>query len=185
VRATYRIAYSLFDKVAYFLNEYLELKIKPDKVYFKGLWYENGDRKRPVRPELNQSENWPLRGLFWLAKDLFHEKFSDLTEPDGRALHEIRNNLEHRHLKVHEFLPPQTSSTREGTDYWKDTLAYSVGLADFEEKTLRVLKLARAALIHLSLAIHKQEQRKHAGMDDVLVAPAMLDLYTDDRKRRW
>lgn len=183
VKAAYRIAYSVFDKIAYFLNVYMNLQIRADRVSFRGAWYENSDRNRPVRHELNNSENWPLRGLFWLAKDLFDEHFQDLTEPDGRALFIIRNWLEHRYLKVHEILPTTEASSEIWDHMWRDDLAYSVQRQDFEAKTLRVLKLVRSALIYLALAVHQEERRRSKEQGDSRVVPISLGLWADEFKR--
>lgn len=60
------------------------------------------DTKAPLRPIFVTSENWPLRGLYWLSKDFFDEAIKETTEPDSGALAEIRNQLEHKYLKVHQ-----------------------------------------------------------------------------------
>jgi len=39
-------------------------------------------------------------------------------------------------------------------------MAYSVDRRDFEEKTHRLIKLSRAALIHLALGMNREEQRR-------------------------
>lgn len=39
-------------------------------------------------------------------------------------------------------------------------LGYSLLRSDFEAKTLRLLKLSRAALIYLSLGMHAEERRR-------------------------
>lgn len=112
VKAAYRLAFSLFDKIAFFLNAYLGLKLDESRVYFRGVWYVNADRKQGIRPELDRSENWPLRGLYWLAKDLFDKDFDDVTDSDARAFYAIRNQLEHRYLKIHEiYFPPPANPT--------------------------------------------------------------------------
>jgi hypothetical protein len=98
VKVAYRMAYSLFDKIAFFLNDYGKLDIAPHQVYFRTLWYEKCDPNRGVRDAFNQSRNLPLRGLFWLAKDLFDVGFRDVMEPEANALHTIRNYLEHSYL---------------------------------------------------------------------------------------
>jgi LA2681-like HEPN len=126
VKAAYRVTYSLFDKLAFFLNTYLDLKLDESRVYFRGVWYINADRTRGIRPELDRSENWPLRGLYWLAKDLFDENFHDVTEPDAQALYLIRNRLEHRYLKVHEIYAPPPAEPKAADRMWIDHLAYSV-----------------------------------------------------------
>jgi LA2681-like HEPN len=184
IKATYRIAYSLFDKVAFFLNAYLSLRIDATKIYFRSVWYENADpRKRVIRPELERSENWPLRGLYWLAKDLYDDDFRDVTEPDAQALYKIRNHIEHSYLKIHEILVPPPTDPKSPGAWWTDQLAYSVQREDFEAKTLRLLKLARAALTYLSLAMHREERRRAAQKGEARTMPITLDLWEDDWKR--
>jgi HEPN superfamily protein len=64
VKAAYRIAYSLLDKIAYFLNDYAKLGMNARQVYFKTVWHENGDFRKGIRASLRDSKNLPLRGLF-------------------------------------------------------------------------------------------------------------------------
>jgi hypothetical protein len=180
MKAAYRIAYSLFDKIAFFLNDYAKLNVDPKQVYFRSIWYENRDlKKRVLRKELSEARNWPLRGLFWLSKDLFDPELKDTTEPDAQELYVIRNCLEHSYLKVHEWSIPATAQL----DSWRDRLAYSVTRDELASKTLRVLKLTRAALIYLALAMHSEEQKRSAEKKtDKLVAPMFLDRWEDDWK---
>lgn len=182
VKAAYRLAYSLFDKIAFFLNAYLDLKIDESRVYFRGVWYVNADRKQGIRPDLDQSENWPLRGLYWLAKDLFDKDFHDVTEPDAQALYAIRNQLEHRYLKVHEIYSPPANPT-PADRMWIDHLAYSIQREDFEAKTLRVLRHARAGLVYLSLATRREERHRAKGKSAARTVPMALDVWEDDWKR--
>lgn len=178
LRAAYRVAYSLFDKAAYFLNEYLKLGIPQKAVSFSAVWKEKG----VIRPQFESSENWPFRGLYWLSKDLFDKDGKDLIEPDARALHEVRNHLEHKYLKVHDMLLDPPPSQNPASSLFVDTLAYSIRRTDLEEKTLRLLKLARAALIYLSLGMHREEQRRAGGRPEGLIAPMVLDTWEDDWK---
>src|SRR5437762_3400414 len=78
MKAAYRIAYSLLDQVAFFLNDYAKLSVDPRQVYFRTIWYTNRDRKkRVVRNELVEIRTWPRRGLFWLSDDLFDPDLQD------------------------------------------------------------------------------------------------------------
>jgi len=183
VKAAYRIAYSIFDKIGFFLNEYMALGVEPQRVYFKTIWYQRYEASnRPIRPEFEQSENWPFRGLFWLSKDLFDEEFRAITEPDAQALYEIRNHLEHKYLKIHEMFVP--TADRESSDSWlTDRLAYSVRREDLKAKTLRLLKLSRAGLIYLSLGMNRVELRRKKAKGESLVVPMSLDVWEDDWKR--
>jgi hypothetical protein len=148
-KAAYRIAYSLFDKIAYFLNDYAKLGVRLNQVYFRTVWYTGQDARRGViRDELVKMQNWPLRGLFWLAKDLFDPDLQDSAEPEAQELYVIRNCLEHSYLKVHEILP----SRADTRDPFRDRLAHSVQREAFIKKTLLVLRRARGA--DLSLPWH-------------------------------
>ncbi len=160
LKMAFRSAYSLFDKIAFFLNHYMDLGIAFRQVNFHSIWREN--KKMPVRAQFEASENWPYRGLYWLSKDLFEDTddYRDLTEPDAQALHEVRNHLEHRYLKVHDPTLPYRNSPGKGAGPYSDTLAYALSRDDLEGKALRVLMLARAALIYLSLGMHCEEERR-------------------------
>jgi hypothetical protein len=179
-KAAYRVAYSLFDKIAFFLNDYAKLAVNPKHVYFRTIWYIGQNaQKRAIRKELLELQNWPLRGLFWLSKDLFDPELQDSAEPDAQELYIIRNCLEHSYLKVHEILIPDMASD----DPFRDRLAYSVQREAFLAKTLLALRRARAALIYLSLGMHQEEQRRSQGKRDRRVASMRLDHWDDDWKR--
>ena len=161
VRTSYRIAYSLLDKVAFFLNEYLSLKIPIGQVSFGRVWRDRSGPKGVLDKRFATSKNHTLRGLYWLSKDILDPDFKDSTAPDAQALSDIRNHLEHRYLKIHEIFAITPGMQRpDPTDKFVDTMAYSVGRRDFEAKTLRLLKLVRAALFHLTLAMSFEEQRR-------------------------
>jgi hypothetical protein len=179
VKAAFRIGYSIFDKIGFFLNDYMNLGIDLNKVYFRSVWYQKQKADAgAIRPEFESSENWPFRGLFWLSKDFFDEDFSAVTEPDAQALYEIRNQLEHKYLKVHEMPLPRTND--ESSELWRiDRLAYSVERRDLEAKTARLLKLARAGLIYLSLGMNRMEQIRAKTKDESQIASMSLEPWDD------
>ncbi|MEQ1661918.1 MAG: LA2681 family HEPN domain-containing protein [Thiobacillus sp.] len=174
VKIAFRMTYSILDKIAYFLNHYLALSIPEKRVSFRTIWREKDNG--PVRDRFAKSENWPLRGLFWLSKDLFEENMRDSTEPEARALAELRHHLEHKYVKVHEWLPPSIPAD----DPFRDTLAYAITRSDLEQRTLRLIQLVRSALIYLSLGMHREERAKD---DKSLMATMSLDPVCDEWKR--
>ena len=181
VKTAFRTAYSLLDKIAYFVNHYFALGIAPHRVSFRSVWQQNDGRgTQPVRERFRTSENWPLRGLFWLSKDIFDEAQSASTEPDARSVHELRDHLEHRYVKVHLLMPDRT---HEGAcpDPFRDTLAYSVSRQSLDARTLRLLKTVRAALIYLALAMGREEERRGASRGKGPVLPIFLDRWHDGR----
>ena len=148
LRASFRSAYAIFDKVGLFLNDYFGLGIDPGKVTFRNVWFENS--KRPtieICAKFKGHQNWPLRGLFFLSKDLFDRDFKEVAEPDAVNLSRLRNRAEHRFLSFQNFV------TEESTD-----MHQFISISEFEGKALRLLKMAREALIYLSLAMHREEQ---------------------------
>jgi hypothetical protein len=182
VKTAFRMCYSLLDKIAYFLNHYLKLGIPEKRISFRHIWREK--EAGPIRPAFLASENWPLRGLYWLSKDLFESDFQDVIEPDARSLHDLRNHLEHKYVKVHSMKMPRMDGS--APDPFFDNLAHAVSREDLERRSLRVVKLARSALIYLSLGVHREEGRRRTAADpDLLVSSMPVDVWEDDWKRRW
>jgi hypothetical protein len=162
VKMVYRTVYSLFDKIAFFLNKYLDLRISEKGVYFRTLWYVEKKRKQVLRENFHHMANPSLWGLFWLSKDFYEQRdeFRNSIEPDARDLYETRNHLEHKYLKLHLGYWSEPDDNDPVLKGLTDTLAYSLCRSEFEEKTLKLLKLARSALIYLTLAIQCEEQKR-------------------------
>ncbi len=182
LKAAYRIAYSLLDKTAFFLNDYTKLNINERQIYFRTIWYKNCDRNNHIRSIFEQSKNLPLRGLFWLSKDLFDPTVQDVMEPEAKSLYLVRNKLEHSYLKVHEILVPRRGN-KAIPDLWTDHLAYPVQREMFEAMTLHVFRLARAALIYLSLGMHREERRRDQAKPKSRKVSMRLDPWRDAWKR--
>ncbi len=181
LKISYRVAYSLLDKVAYFLNDYLKLGIPERDVSFRSLWYNECNPKKGLRTSLiERTTNRGLKGLFWFSKDLFEpgQEFREAIEPEAQKLHEIRNHLEHKYLKLHELTVPKPNVTGIGFE----TLAYSMRRIDFEAKALRLLQLARSALIYLSQAVYAEEKQRSTADDERVVGQMYLDTWQDDWK---
>jgi tetratricopeptide (TPR) repeat protein len=182
VKASFTMSYSVFDKIARFLVLYLGLPVSDEGVTFRNVWYNALSVEEGLREEFSMRKNWPLRGLFWLGKD-FSEAAPGLREslePGGRELSEIRYHLEQSYLKLHDDFP-MFHETDVPPMAQGDTLAYSVLRGEFEAKTLKLLKMARSALLYLSLAVHIEERKR--ARDDPHAPPAViLDVCEDSRK---
>jgi tetratricopeptide (TPR) repeat protein len=185
VRTAYRVTYSLFDKVAFFLNHYMKLGHAEKSVSFANVWRARIDSPKSIHPVLEKAQNGYLRGLYGISRDLFDDTFTDVADPDAKALHELRLNLEHRYLKVHMMGPGRPGRQPYTGDLFVDTLAYSVSRDDLERRTLRLLKLVRAALIYLSLGMHWEERRRaRKRRSKRLIASQDLGPMRDKWKRR-
>lgn len=156
--------YSIFDKIGYFINEYFKLGIDRNKVYFKNVWYENGR----INPKIEELENNPLRGLYFLSKDLFTEnknetEYVDVTDPEANRIYELRNNLEHKYCKIHWF-----STVDNGDLLVYDSIEYSITEEEFAEKTYKLLRYVREAILYLSLSVHTEERKDRTESGVVL-----------------
>ncbi len=188
-KVSFRMAYSILDKLGYFLNDYLRLSIRQNRVSLRTLWYKKQNNRKGLRDEFVKRENWPLRGLFWLSKDLYERKssYKEVLNPDAQEIALIRNHIEHKYLKIHSFFWGPNKPEGPSDKMFKmlyDSLAYSVNRTDFEEKALRLLKIARSAIIYLSLAIHVEEKaRERLRNKSVPVGMLPMDILDDDWKR--
>ncbi len=155
LKIAFRMAYSLFDKIAFFLKKYFRLPVSEQRVNFRTLWYPEGRKANGLQPKLLQSANWPLRGLFWLSKDLYEHNsdFKNGLEAEARQLYSLRNHLEHNYLLILDDAL-HAASGKSGLKGMDDGSVYVIGRSDFANRTLRILKMVRAALIYLSLAVH-------------------------------
>ncbi len=183
VRISMRMAYSLFDKIASFIQHYFELSHIPShKLNFGNIWYKSQGRNK-LAPTFDGRENWALRGLFWLSKDLefFSEMYVETSlDPGAKELKDTRNELEHGYLKIHETMLDRIG---DGSRL-QDDLAMSVSRNDFEELSLKSLRKARSALIYLSLTIQREERRSKEDLDDdKILAPVDIGPWEDNWKR--
>lgn len=161
-KISFRMCFSLFDKMSYLLNLYLKLGHDQNRVSFRTLWYVNGDKNNGLKKELSITKNWPLRGLFWLSKDLDEKEFDSPIEPEAKEIATIRNYLEHKSFKIVDVIDP----------YWTPgSETYQIRRSLFYEKSLKILKLSRSALIYLSFLIYIEEKQRSKNRGDKFVMP--------------
>ena len=96
--------------------------------------------------------------MYWLAKDFFEKANDEVAEPQARGLSDIRNHLEHKYLRV---------TVAESPTVPPDDIALMVSREQFEGKALHLLKLARSALIYLTIGVGLEERRRQPGRTGV------------------
>jgi hypothetical protein len=122
----------------------------PEKyVTFRSVW--RGAKDKPIRSQFDLNLNGGYCALFWLAKDFLESETDDIAEPQARELNEIRNHLEHKYLRVSISATPK---------HGPDDLALTVLRVEFESKALQLMRLARAALIYLTIGVRFEEARR-------------------------
>jgi tetratricopeptide (TPR) repeat protein len=183
VKAAFLSAYSALDKIAFLLNQYFKLGIPERKVSFRNVWYATGGKSPILRSEFMTSPNWPLRGLFWLSKDLYEEDtgFKESIEPDAQELSTIRNHIAHKYFKVHDDV--FWRDKHGAIDFFVDRLCLSVRRGELHRKTVKLFKLVRSALIYCALAIHFEELSKKRNKSTAIIPPVFLDVIEDQWKK--
>lgn len=184
IKFGYRSLYSIFDRIAYFINDYFDIGIKEQDVSYKSIWQnkkfgrQGYDFKIDLKKRITDQDtyNFPGIGFYWLCKDIAKKQVKHkYLDPSIEVLSGIRNALEHRYLKIHDpFI--------HRTDSFKDTLAQSVHLIDFKSATLELMKYSREAIILLSLLVNREEQIRSKTQGDKFVMPITMDAYYDDWK---
>ncbi|UFH36063.1 LA2681 family HEPN domain-containing protein [Flavobacterium acetivorans] len=147
-KIAFKLFYSILDKIAYLINSYFKLELKPFDISFKKIWLE----KNRLNPLIEDTQNWGFRGMYWLSKD-FSEKdeLYSLLEPEAKELSTIRNFIEHKSFKLIEF---GTSGVSE------DGFTYNIQRDVFVNKTFKLMKTIRASIIYTSLMISIEESKK-------------------------
>lgn len=155
-KMAFRMAYSILDKIAFFLSDYFALGIDHTKINFRSIWYTDY-KNRTLRPEFTSSYNWALRGLFWLSKDLHlsWEQNEIVIEPEAKEIAAIRNHIEHKFFKIVRDRTAATFFYDEEKD-----IAFTISKDKFYPKVLKLLKLVRASLIYLPLVVNQEQQKR-------------------------
>ncbi|AFL68836.1 LA2681 family HEPN domain-containing protein [Sulfurospirillum barnesii] len=158
IKIAFRGFYSIFDKIANFLNEYFYLNMNKNNIYFSNIWYEYENRQKiGIKEIFNKSENLALRGLYLISKDLFDDKqkeFFEVLEPEAQKINDIRNHLEHKFISI-KLLDIEKFET-----YKERNRNFAITEDELQQKTLLLAQLAREAIIYLSFTVHIEEKKK-------------------------
>ena len=189
IKASFKMAYSIFDKISLFLRNYLKLEdLKEYQADFRKIWYLN-IRKEKFSPKIIYRENWALRGLYIISKDLlFHhpnrqkdeiykKELKESLDPSAKEINELRNNMEHGYVKVHE---DYYDFSKE--QIFKDKLCFSISESDLIKYSLKLIKLAREAIIYLSVAVYIEERKKEEKSNQKILPRIVSDEYEDHWK---
>ena len=173
VKSAYRTIYSLFDRIAFFLNEYFSLGIAKDRVSFGAVWRKNS------RLHEIAASNYLLSALHWIKKDLYKNSVSEYKEYIDPILHrtyEIRNVMEHRYLKILD------NSFHIDDKQDIDNLAFVITIEEFHELAINLLRTCREAIILLVMAINIEEKRKYEELGEKFIPSISLSSYDDEWK---
>ena len=93
----------------------------------------------------------------------FRWEFSEFSSPAAKDLAVLRNRAEHRFLTLQHY---------DAGAIETDTHSY-ITTDDFYAKTFHIMKMARAALIYLSLAMFREEIIRAEDRDEGAIMPTI------------
>jgi hypothetical protein len=171
LRASFRIAFGLLDKIAGFINAYYQVGMDPKRVDIRNIWHTN---KGEVRPQFLDKENLALRGLYWLALDIIGDDPADQDSiaPEAAELKRLRNLLEHRCLVLREMDDDSPMGAVETT-----------AREDFEEHAMHILSLARSAIMYLAFSMRKEELDRRPKKSEFIPGMELPILSASSRRK--
>lgn len=141
LKSAFRISYSLFDQIAFMINEFWSL----------GLVERQADAYHVFDCKRYPTDNIALTALFWAFNE-FKEEYIEGAGASEKELKTLRHALEHKFVQVHEY--PQPYELRITGDRF-----YHISESSLKEHTLRILTLAREWILELVYAIAIEESK--------------------------
>lgn len=158
IRTSFKVFYDILDKIACFINEYLNLGVSEKVVSFRRIWYVKNEIKNGIiRDRIVNTKNLSLNALFNLHRDF--------EDGPNKKLRITRDALTHRFISIRMIQQQQ-----EEEDMTEDELVR------------RILELARAvrnAVIYLLHFVYVEETKKKARIEGPLLRLFAQDVPND------
>ena len=155
LKSAFRLLFSIFDKVAFFVNDFWDM----------GYHERKADAYRVFLSDNFPKNNVALNALYWSYSE-FIKNFWPNEEASERDLYTLRNALEHKFVKIHEY---QTEYKFEIAD---DNF-YHISEQTLIEQCVRLVELARECIMYLVYAIDIEESKKEKS--DKAVSLKVID----------
>lgn len=150
LKMAYKNFYSIFDKIAMFLSNYLDIKLKSYEVDFAKIWNcKNGDIRQEI---LIHSQNMPLLGLYNIKLDVYGMKTDwYVVDEQTKDLKMLRNYMEHKSIIIKD-------EPMSHTEY-----QLTISKQELELNTIRLAQLVRCAIIYLcNFVLHAEYDKHHS-----------------------
>ncbi|HEX7607755.1 MAG TPA: LA2681 family HEPN domain-containing protein [Candidatus Cryosericum sp.] len=142
LKSAFKEAYNILDKIAVFINDYYNLGLRTDRIYFTTIWQLDGR----IRDRILESKNISLYALY----DIYQDFKSGYYEP----LQAIRNASTHRKLVICDSVPTDSDKKDD-----KENIGYSTMLGE----TVNLMRLAKSSIIYLINCVNIEENRKRGS----------------------
>jgi hypothetical protein len=156
LKSSFSEAYNVLDKIAVFINDYYDMGIPQNHIYFASIWHKNNI----IRDELLQTKNISLFALYDIYQDFLSGEYSKIQN--------IRNSLTHRRLVIYD-------STLAKWDNIDDDC--NIGYNSMFESTIFLLRLVKASVIYLINFVNIKEAKKRKGKEAIITIPVSTSQY--------
>ncbi|MDE6016162.1 MAG: hypothetical protein K2H41_10765 [Acetatifactor sp.] len=181
LKTAFRQLYSLFDKVAFLVNDYWELGIHERDINYRTIWlkgYGSGKKYYKYNNVLVLDNNVALKSMFWIHNE-FNKKFGEANSPYAKNMQILRNALEHKFVKVHADI---LWDGKENQELGQDSF-YHITESVLLQHTMDLLEIVREWLIDLTMAIHIEEKKRSENYNETAVATMPLIEFEDEWKK--
>jgi len=141
LKSAFKDAFNILDKIAVFINDYYDLGLKENNIYFvtASIWEDKGI----IRKEILNSENLSLYALYDIYRDFKSNRYQKMKQ--------IRNALTHRRLVIFD----------SGlTDWDNKSDKHNIGYDTMLNETIDLMKLVKATIIYLTNFVNTEEEKK-------------------------
>lgn len=164
LKTAFRQLYSIFDKVAFLVNDYWDIGIHERDINYRTIWLSNygiGKKHYEYKNALLIDDNIALKSMFWICNE-FNKRFGDANTPYAKNIQVLRNALEHKFVKVHNCIlyDAVPEKAKIGSDSF-----YHITEDKLLNSALDLLEIVRELLIDLTMAVHIEEMKRSDGKD--------------------
>lgn len=149
LKSSFKNLYSIFDQIGFLVNEFWGLRLSE----------KDANAANVFECSHLPTNNVALTALYWSHCE-FIEKFGNADKASERDVKTLRNALEHKFVKVHEF-------NYDGALKIEDDSFYHIGEDQLKTLVLRLLELSREWIMELVYAIGIEESKKGTRGDAI------------------
>ena len=172
-KSAFRSLYSILDKIAFALNDYLDLNMNPERVNFSNVWYENSKSYR-IKEEIQKYKSlYSLTGLLFIRNDIYGGADDYLQAEETKLLKKVRNAIEHRAIIIVD----------DGL-LEDDGSVLNISRMEFERVSINLIKTVRQAIFCFVNAVNHIEYDKKLEItkNGQMIIPQEIDSIKDDEK---
>ena len=172
-KSAFRSLYSILDKIAFALNDYLDLDMNPERVNFSNVWYVNSKSFRIKEEILKYKSLYSLAGLLFIRNDIYGGADDYLQAEETRLLKKVRNAIEHRAIIIVD----------DGI-LEDDGSVLTISRMEFEGVSINLIKTVRQAIFCFVNAINHIEcdKKMEISKNGEMIVPQEIDSVKDDEK---